>query len=897
MIGRTLGRYRIVEKLGQGGMGVVYLAEDTQLGRRVALKFLPEEYAGQRERLERFLSEARLASSINHPNIVSIYELGEQDGRPFIAMEYVPGQSLRVGLQGGRMPLKRVLELAIPAAEALARAHRAGVMHRDIKPENLLVSEDGYIKVADFGLAKLKPSYGGETATLTGHFSTDPGKVVGTVAYMSPEQLQGQVVDGRGDVFSFGIVLYEMATGKSPFLRGSAASTSAAILRDSPEPIQKAEPAAPAELDRIISKALEKEPDFRYQTMEELATDLKRLRRDLEGGQLAREQAGTAPAAPRHRGWKIAAGVAALVLVILAGAWLDSWLRTRPRAVPPMRVVQLTTLPGLEDEPTWSPDGRSIAYTSNAAGNLDIYVQQIGGGKAIRITDSDADDAQPAWSPDGTLIAFVSARARPEKHLSAMLNLGGWSLFFAGRNGDLWVMPALGGTPRRIAEDAYFPAWSPDGKRLVYQCLLQEHWDLCLQEVEGSGAPRALGLDRLQVPVVTQPAWSPDGRWIAFVAATPGFMRLYVMPTEGGDPRALTEADKVALQPAWSPDNQWLYFSSDRGGQMNIWKARFQNGGIEEPVRLTTGSGPDLHARLDSTGRRLAYSSLQNLSDLWEFDLKTGRDARVTTETAFEDLGNPSPDGRWLAFGSNRLGANHIWLRNVDTGNLTQVTTTPYPGQGAGASWWSPDSKYLYFSDGQGIEQYEVAVGSARRIFTLPSQAAGFSGQPAGFSLSRFCLSPDGKYLVLPGPPALPEIVRIEVATGQDVILAKPPEGVPLEPFCSPDGQWVTFHVQRGPIRKVWLVPMAGGTAQQVTFGESEDSHPSWSPDSRLIYFDRNHQDVYVVPRAGGEPKAVTHYRSFTITLDYPLATRDGKVIYTRNDKAGDIFVLETTGE
>ncbi|HSC78291.1 MAG TPA: serine/threonine-protein kinase, partial [Candidatus Acidoferrales bacterium] len=238
MIGQTLGHYRILEKLGQGGMGVVYLAEDTQLGRRVALKFLPEEYAGQRERLERFLSEARLASSINHPNIVSIYELGEQDGRPFIAMEYVPGHSLRAGLQSGRLPLKKLLELAIPVAEALGRAHKAGVTHRDIKPENLLVSEDGYIKVADFGLAKLKPSYSSETATLTGQFSTDAGKVVGTAAYMSPEQLQGEAVDGRSDVFSFGIVLYEMATGKSPFLRNSAAGTSAAIMRDSPAPVR-----------------------------------------------------------------------------------------------------------------------------------------------------------------------------------------------------------------------------------------------------------------------------------------------------------------------------------------------------------------------------------------------------------------------------------------------------------------------------------------------------------------------------------------------------------------------------------------------------------------------------------------------------------------------------------
>ncbi|HXE74982.1 MAG TPA: LpqB family beta-propeller domain-containing protein [Candidatus Xenobia bacterium] len=886
MIGQTLGHYRIVEKLGQGGMGVVYLAEDMQLGRRVALKLLPEEFAGQRERLERFLSEARLASSINHPNIVSIYELGEQEGRPFIAMEYVPGQSLRAGLLRGRLPLKKVLELAIPAAEALARAHRAGVVHRDIKPENLLVSEDGYIKVADFGLAKLKPSYSGETATLTGQFSTDAGKVVGTAAYMSPEQLQGEAVDGRSDVFSFGIVLYEMTTGRSPFLRGSAASTSAAILRDAPEPLRKLEPASPAELDRLISKALEKEPGFRYQTMEELATDLKRLRRDLEGGRLLETQPAAA-ALKAGAGWRMGVAIGAAAVLVVAGVWIASRWREQTPAAPPMRVVQLTSLPGLEDEPTWSPDGRSIAYTGDAAGNLDIYVQQIGGGRAIRITDSDADDAQPAWSPDGTLIAFVSARARPEKRLSAMLNLAAWSLFYAGRNGDLWVMPALGGTARRIAEDGYFPAWSPDGRRLVYQCLRKEYWDLCVQEVEG-GEARALGLDLLNLPVVTQPAWSPDGKWIAFVAGTPASLQLRVVPAEGGASRLLTEADKVALRPAWSPDGRWLYFSSDRGGQMNIWRARFDNGQIDEPMRITTGAGPDLHVRVDASGRRLAYSSVQGQADLWEHNLKTGRESPVMTETAFEDHGNLSPDGRWLAFGSTRSEGIQIWLRSIDTGNLTQVTPTPYARQALGASWWSSDSKYLYFGGAEGIEQYDVAVGSARRIYTLPPEERGTGG-------SQFCLSPDGRYLVLGGGDF--GIVRIELATAKRVTLAKPADGVASEPLCSPDGQWVTFQVQRGPLRKVWVVPMAGGAAQQVTFGESEDSHPSWSADSQLIYFDRNHQDVYVVPRAGGEPKPVTHYRSFTVTLDYPMATRDGRIIYTRNDKVGDIFVLETTGE
>ncbi|MGH9812722.1 MAG: protein kinase domain-containing protein, partial [Candidatus Acidiferrales bacterium] len=443
MIGQTLGHYRIVEKLGQGGMGVVYLAEDTQLGRRVALKFLPQEFAGQPDRLQRFLSEAKLSSSFNHPNIVSVYELSEHAGQPYIAMEYVAGRSLRAVLQAGSLPLKKLLDLAMPAAEALARAHRAGVIHRDIKPENLLVSEDGYIKVADFGLAKLKPTHTGD-ATVTDLGPTASGQVVGTAAYMSPEQLQAQPVDARSDVFSFGIVLYEMATGRSPFLRGSPADTSAAILRDTPKPLRALAAASPAELERIIGKALEKEPEFRYHTMDDLVTDLKRVRRDLVGGRMPLEGA-PAAVVPQRARWKPLAAAAALMVLVLGAVWLGPRLREGSQAPVPTRVIQFTALPGLEDNPTWSPDGRALAYAADTAGNLDLYIQQIGAGSPLRVTDSDADDAQPAWSPDGSRLAFVSARSYPDKRLSTMLGMGTFAPYFAGRNGDVWVMPALGG--------------------------------------------------------------------------------------------------------------------------------------------------------------------------------------------------------------------------------------------------------------------------------------------------------------------------------------------------------------------------------------------------------------------------------------------------------------------
>ena len=896
MIGQTLGHYRVVEKLGQGGMGVVYLAEDTQLGRRVAVKLLPGEFAGQKERLQRFLSEAKLSSSFNHPNIVSVYELGEHAGQPYIAMEYVAGKSLRATLKAGPLPLKKLLELAIPAAEALARAHRAGVIHRDIKPENLLVSEDGYIKVADFGLAKLKPTHTGD-ATITDLGPTASGQVVGTAAYMSPEQLQAQQVDGRSDVFSFGIVLYEMATGRSPFLRGSPADSSAAILRDTPKPVRALSAAAPAELERIIGKALEKELEFRHQTMDELVTDLKRLRRDLDAGRLQAPELAPAAVVPRRAWWKPALLVAAIAAVVVLAILFK---RTPPGGPPvPTQVIQFTALPGLEDNPTWSPDGRALAYAADTAGNLDLYIQQIGAGSPIRVTDSDADDAQPAWSPDGTHLAFVSARAYPEKRLSTLLGMGSFGVYFAGRNGDVWVMPALGGPARRVAEDAYYPAWSPDGKQLAYQALRDGYWGLWVQEVAAPTPARQvfdarkLPFAGSTTPVVTQPAWSSDGKWIAFTGGLTASLHIYVVSSAGGEPQRLTEAESTAMMPSWSTDGRWLYFSSNRGGQMSLWRARFEKGRLGSPQQLTTGSGADLRARPSPDGKRLAYSSVRDALDLWEHDLATGRATHLTTETTLEDNPRPSPDGNWLAFSSSRLGANHLWLWNRSDGSLTQVSTKPSPGVQR-PSYWSRDGQHLYFTENLGapagvlaVQKYRVGVGSTEKIYEGSVVGAGF-----------FCLSPDDKYLVVGLTGSRPGVGRVEVSTGASVVLAKPVEWQAADPACSPDGQWVAFHAERGNHREIWVVPLAGGEARLLTSGGNENSHPAWSADSRLIYFVRNHQDIYAVPREGGEAKPVTRYRSFSVMLDYPYATRDGrKLLFTRNDKGGDIFVLDLAGE
>ncbi len=565
----------------------------------------------------------------------------------------------------------------------------------------------------------------------------------------------------------------------------------------------------------------------------------------------------------------------ALIFLAVLAIWFVLQFHKEASESAPAHIIQVTTLSGLEDSPAWSPDGRSLAYVSDAAGNLDIYIEQIGSGQAIRVTDSAADDAQPAWSPDGSRIAFVSARAYPEKHLAALIGMARLYSFFGLRNGDVWVMPAFGGTARRIAQDAYYPAWSPGGKEIVYAAARKGRWGLWIQDVDTASEPRSLAVGALRVatliePAVIQPAWSPDGKWVAFTGGRDPFLRIFVVPSEGGQAQVVTEEDANALMPSWSPDGRWLYFSSERSGRVNLYKIPFQDGRAGPLHQVTAGGGEDLQARLDPQGKRIAYSSVRAAMDLWEYDLKSGQASRLTSETTMEDNARPSPDGTWLAFASNRLGGNHLWLLNRQTGSLTQVSTIPNLNLQV-PSHWSWDGRYLFYlrstTPGRGntIWQYEVSTGA-----------------------DKFLLVDSG------GQPVL--IHRIELASGKREVLVQLAAGSGWggDLDCSPDGRWVAFHVQRGDDRDIWLMPLAGGIPRQLTFGDDEDSHPAWSADSRFIYFVRNHHDVYAVPRTGGEAKQVTHYNSFSITLDYPAVSGDGKkLLFTRDDKTGDIYLLE----
>jgi Tol biopolymer transport system component/predicted Ser/Thr protein kinase len=886
MIGRIVSRYRITEKLGGGGMGVVYKAEDTRLKRVVALKFLPDELSRDPRAMERFQREAQAASALDHPNICTIHDVDEHEGRPFIAMEYLEGRTLKARILARPLPTHEIVELAVQIADALEAAHARGIIHRDIKPANIFVTSRGSAKILDFGLAKLvadSPPAASPTASTrrVEEGLTSAGTTVGTVAYMSPEQARGEELDTRTDIFSFGVVLYEMATGQQAFTGTTSAVIFDAILHKAPAAPVRLNPEIPPDLERIINKAMEKDRRLRYQTAGDLRADLERLKRDSDSGRAAAAADQQSPgstggaAAPRNRRRVLLAGGSLAVVALAAAVAFSLAGRTRaPAAAAPSLAgpVQLTAAVGVEDFPSWSPDGRMLAYQSDQTGNWDIWVAQVSSGQPVnRTADSPADEMYPSWSPDGQWIAFFSTR----------------------EGGGYFVMPGVGGTARKVASwppaDRYpvQARWSPDGTQLVWGLGQRaEPWIEIL--TLASGASRKLRLPvRPRNNAVVDISWSPDGRWLAYgrglspLAAT---FELWLTRASDGESVQLTDGTRKESSPAWSSDSRGLYFVSDRGGTRDLW--RFTLGANAQPdggPQQVTAGIEMTNVVVSADGRRLAYSKGRNARNAFRAPLLADRPVTWadTTQLTFDEAEvesvDVSRDGRLLV-SSDRGGNWDVWTLPASGGEPQQVTADPALDAGPR---WNPD--------GSGLVFYSSRTGH-REVWTMPIGGGPARQVTRGETESYYpAWSPDGQEIVVEG-------AGLSVVRAQDGELRRlTSSSQDLHPDWSPDGKWVAFDSTRENPRGVWRLPASGGQAERLTKGEG--SWPRWSLDGSHVYFighGARANNVWAVSIAGRKERPVTALTGRRGALGISALAVDARYLYFAWEEGrGDIWIAE----
>ncbi|MCK4782245.1 MAG: PD40 domain-containing protein, partial [Desulfobacteraceae bacterium] len=828
------GRYQIIEELGEGGMGKVYKALDKEINAKVALKLIKPEVAADEKAIKRFRNELKLARDISHKNVCRMYDLNQEEGTYYITMEYVSGEDLKSFIRRARqLTPGTTVFIAKQICGGLTEAHKLGVIHRDLKPSNIMIDKEGNVRIMDFGIARSLEAKG----------ITGAGVMIGTPEYMSPEQAEGEEVDQRSDIYSLGVILYELVTGQRPFEGNTPLSIAMKHKGETPDEPQKLNPQIPGDLNQLILECLAKDKEDRYQSCSELYSELTKIEKVIPTpvsispkkeskaakiGEIKWRKGTTSPARVRAKipkPWLIIGftilTVAALLIIFLLQKPKPSSLQVTGR------VISLTTSPGLEDKPTWSPDGKHIAYMSDENGNFDIYVMNVDTGQALNLTeDHTGDDTSPEWSPDGNRIAYYSDR-------------GG---------GGIYHLSNIGGAPILVINIATRPgkrfkinmSWSPDGSNLVYTNGML----LSIISVKG-GIP-----EEIQLPPITRsrawlfgPAWSPYGRRIAFTEPH-DFKKLkstiWTLTPDGSNPIKITDGNSFSDNPVWSRDGRRLFFISDMGGGSNdIWWVPVEASGKPSGSAKCLMPGVNVSSiALSPDGTRLVFSKVVRRSNIWSIPIVDNHTFTLeeAEQVTFENHSiislDLSPDGKWIAFSSDRKGNADIWIMNKKTKELRQVTTSEASDISPD---WSPDGKNIVFqSDRDGNND----------IFQKPV-AGGITLQLTSHQKSD------------------------------------------REPKWSPKGDEIVFYSNRTGSSEIYVMPSSGGDPRRLTTEGPYNDKPVWSPDGSKIAFRSSRtgvQEVFYISSKGGKPKQLTNLGVKRAIIPYHWSS-DGRYIYAWGNK------------